>query len=318
MTGVLLAASVLLGTAKIILSRCIKRETTGTVRTLLSDSVFFLIAGTVVTLAGLSELHRAGEIPFGLAAAFAGSVFLGQISLMLALQYGSVSLSSLFSSCGFIVPSLWGWLRFDERAGALQIVGLAAVLAAFILAADFKTTKQFNWKWLVAAIGAMFFAGTTGVVQKEFAAACPSALLEPFLSVSLLSIAVLCALGCGAAALFVRYRGKTSPAGAADTKDAALPAPQPPAPAPTAQKKRAVARFMLFAFALGVVLGFLNLLNTYLAGVLPSIVVFPVYNGGIILVSTLCSALLFRERLSVRGIVSLALGLAAILLIAFG
>ena len=74
--------------------------------------------------------------------------------------------------------------------------------------------------------------------------------------------------------------------------------------------------FLAYTIPLGVIIGGLNLLNTYLSGVLPSVVVFPAINGGAIFLTTLLSAIVFKEKPTKRQTLALVIGIGAILLIA--
>ena len=318
MNWLLLFAAVLLGSAKVILSRLIKKQTKSAVLTLLFNDIFFLIACIIVTLVGISSMRLVGSVPFGLAAAYAASTVVAQILIMVALENGPVSLSSLFSSCGFILPSLWGWIRFHESVSVLHIIGLLVVLSAFVLATDFRKTKKFNWKWFLAATGSMIFAGVTGIVQKEFVAVSAPEILYPFLSIALLMAAALCG-GAGAIAAAGRYKKEKSLTTLSENSAGAEVVTTGQEGAESIQKKaRAMSNTIVFVLILGIVMGFLHLMNTYLTRVFPTIIIFPVLNGGIIVITTLVSAFLFREILSIRQGISILCGIAGILLISFG
>ncbi|GAA0405477.1 hypothetical protein [Paenibacillus motobuensis] len=58
-----------------------------------------------------------------------------------------------------------------------------------------------------------------------------------------------------------------------------------------------------------------NLIITYLAGVAPSSYLFPLVQGSIIVSITLCSVLIFREKLSRLGRIGISLGVLAIVVI---
>ena len=57
-----------------------------------------------------------------------------------------------------------------------------------------------------------------------------------------------------------------------------------------------------------------NTANTILAGLLPSAVVFPIVNVGVILASLAISVIILRERISKNQIAAFGLGITAILL----
>lgn len=70
----------------------------------------------------------------------------------------------------------------------------------------------------------------------------------------------------------------------------------------------------IFAAAVGAAMGGANTANTLLAGILPSIVVFPVTNVGVILASLAMSVLFLGERLTKRQAVAACFGIAAVAL----
>lgn len=73
--------------------------------------------------------------------------------------------------------------------------------------------------------------------------------------------------------------------------------------------------FLRTAFLLaGAVSALAAAANTLLAGILPSIVVFPVTNVGVILASLAVSVLFLKERLTKRRAVAACLGIAAVVL----
>ena len=74
----------------------------------------------------------------------------------------------------------------------------------------------------------------------------------------------------------------------------------------------------IFTIALGCVMGLVNKTNIYLSGILPSVIVFPVINGGGILATTICSRFIFKEKLSWAQKIGLLLGILGIISITIG
>ena len=87
-------------------------------------------------------------------------------------------------------------------------------------------------------------------------------------------------------------------------------------------KKQCDAHFhrskLVVASCIGLFFGCCNLLNTALAGLLPSAIFFPTLNICVILLSMLCGVVFFKEKLSKKDITVLILGGTAILLLNFG
>lgn len=59
-------------------------------------------------------------------------------------------------------------------------------------------------------------------------------------------------------------------------------------------------------------------LNVSLSGIIPSAIFFPVANGGIVILTTLAGAVIFKERLKAVQLLGVAIGLAAIVIIGSG
>ena len=82
------------------------------------------------------------------------------------------------------------------------------------------------------------------------------------------------------------------------------------------KENRVISKKELFVGTLnGIFLGTLNLLNLNLAGKLPAIILFPIYNiGSIILTGILCTVL-YKEKNTKKEIVGFAIGCIAIMII---
>ena len=290
----LLFVSILLGSAKSILSKRVNNNAKGLKLTMLANVALFFFAFCFVLVFAIFSVKE-WRLPWGLTIAYAVFVLLSQISLMKAVELGSVAISSLFYSCGFIIPTVWGCIYFQEGINALHIIGIALILISFIVSVEKKENKPFHWKWLIAALGGTLFSGLVGVVQKLFGAQPVEYSLDLFLCVSFAVIILL----SGAIFLICHIFEKKEPA------------------LSTVEHKPDV-KTVGFTGLLGVAMGGVNKLNTYLAGVLPSVVMFPATNGGVIVATACFSALLYKEKLSKKQILSILIGFVAIVVIAIG
>ena len=81
------------------------------------------------------------------------------------------------------------------------------------------------------------------------------------------------------------------------------------------KNKNAFLWSILFIGLCGLVSGGYQRLNMYLTGALPSIVFFPTFNGVVIFLSCISGVVLFKEKLSVKQIVGLVLGVICIMLV---
>jgi multidrug transporter EmrE-like cation transporter len=66
---------------------------------------------------------------------------------------------------------------------------------------------------------------------------------------------------------------------------------------------------------MGIAAAINNKLNLDLSGRLPSAVFFPVVNGGALVLSSLAAVLIFREKLSVKRWIGVAIGTVSVILL---
>ncbi len=292
----LLFCSGLLGATKSLTTKIIKRENDAFSTTLKRNVFAFAIGFVLIALFGIREWKYIAQAPFHLSFFYALFTFGAQISFLLALAFGPCSLSTLFYSCGFIIPTLWGSAYNHERMSVLSVCGLVLIVVSFVVSMK-KEEKEskINGKWLIATAGGFVCSGLTGVVQKIVVLRGSSVqcfLMPAFAFILLLGVVVvLC---------FARYE-KTH------------------APVQEGKTTKTDRRKTVFAtLALGFTLGTVHTLNTYLSGVFPSYVSFPIMNGGTILLTTLFSTLIFKEKLTTKQKIGFVIGLAAIMMIALG
>ena len=220
-----------------------------------------------------------------------------------AIELGSVSLSMLFSQCGFLIPTIFNAIFFKESINALSIAGIALIVVALFMTID-KSDKKFSVKWLVFAVLSLVCSGVIGIVQKFNGVYYPNADTSLFIEISLV-FAILAGL---LTMLFLYLKEKRSLSSVSENVAAPV--------APESKKQRIIR--CVCVVLIGALLGIINVFNTFLAGKLPSVVYFPVYNVGVIILVTVASAILFKERLNVKQIISIAIGSLAIILIAVG
>ncbi len=292
----LLCVSVMLGAGKSILSKRVKNGSNGLGQTMKSNAVLFSFAFAVVLIlwliTGMSEI----KVPLPLALLYALCTLGSQIALMLAVGWGSVAVSSLFYSCGFIIPTVWSCIRYNEGVNALHIIGIVMILVSFVLGAQIKKGEKFNLKWLIAALCGTLFSGLVGIIQKLFASEYPDCSLDVFLGTAFLFIVAIS--GACFAVMWAVQRKKDN--------------------AVTEQSGKSKAVTVLLTASLGIIMGLINKLNTYLSGVLPGIIMFPFANGGVIALTALLGAVIFKEKPTVKQTAAIILGFAAIAVIAVG
>ncbi|MBQ2734786.1 MAG: hypothetical protein IJF33_03040 [Clostridia bacterium] len=212
------------------------------------------------------------------------------ISYLSALQCGPMSYTSVINSFSTLISALSGVAFFGEHLGWAQIVGMILMLGSFVLAVKGDTqSKKANFKWFLLCLATFFGTGGIGVMQKVHQSSAYRQELNEFLIIAFVMSAFLCALLI--AVLKKRAHGLTD-----KTK-------------PTAKRPWFMVGIMLVS---GVRVAANNKFNLYLSGVMDSAVFFPIVNGGGLVLITLAALVLFRETLTKRQWVGVALGIASV------
>ena len=76
-------------------------------------------------------------------------------------------------------------------------------------------------------------------------------------------------------------------------------------------------RLWIYALISGVLSCLYNRMNIFLSGSMDAIIFFPVFNGGTVLLSTLLSMFFLKEKLVMKQIIGLMMGVLAICIIGF-
>ena len=214
---------------------------------------------------------------------FAITLFFTQITQMYAMRFGPASVTTLIYSFGFLIPVFYGSFVLGERISYLQIIGIIIAILSLLLITNATTDKKCGI-WLCFSLFAAIGSGLNAVIQKFHRSVADekeiyTLLIFSFIFVSLLSL------------IISRIIKKP------EVKD-------PPF--------RLSLNFTLFS---GIAIGFLNILNFILAGKIPAVIHFPIYNIGAMIIVTTFARILFKEKLVKKQIVGSVIGMAAILII---
>lgn len=202
---------------------------------------------------------------------------------MQSMATGPISVTTLLGNCSLILSTALGIFLFSEKVNFLQIVGVLFLIVAMVLTTKSSDNMVLTKKWGFYCSGFFIIAGSIGVIMKLFSKAAPNEVG----SIILISAFVM------AIVYFILYM-------VTSFKDKT----------PVAFGKTEY----ILAFCCGLVSCGYNRLNGYLAGVIDSIIFYPIFNGATILFSALFGCLLFGERFTKRQTVGFAVGLVALLL----
>ena len=212
------------------------------------------------------------------------------VSSLKAQTIGPFIYTCVIVALSSIIPTLSGRLWFGETVFPMQYVGIGLMVLCIILSPERGTDdgKRVGLVWLIFCAVAFFFSGGIGLMQKvhqesDHRAEMPALLIIGFLISALFS----------AVMYLVQVRRE---------KAAGLDSP------PTKKD-------WLMATFSGLTIAFPHVINLYLSGVMDAVVFFPIVNIGPMLLAVLYAVTVFRERLSVRRWVGVAIGIASTLFV---
>lgn len=209
---------------------------------------------------------------------------------MKALECGPMSYTSVIISCSLVIPSFSGALLFHETIVPIQYIGVVFMLVSFLCAVDRKRDRAgVSLKWFLFCMISFVFNGTIGVMQKVHQSSAHREELAVFLITAFLFSAVFSAVMIP---FFRRREGGIS-----------------------VLEKGKGKKFLIVGAVCGVFIAFCNQINMYLSGVMPSVIFFPVVNGGCMILTAFVGVLFLKERFSVKQWIGLVVGTAAIFLL---
>ena len=283
----LLIFSTLVSTGKSVVFKKIGTDSKSSHQLFRQNVFSFLIASIIaLTLSGFNIRGLLGISPFSalMSILFALTITVTYLFQIKALALGNSSSTMLIYSCGFLLPIFFSAAAYNEEPSVADILAIALLLIALFLIINPERNIKFSLKWLIYSLISMSGSGCTAILQKIHQR---SAFAHEFISLTILEFiiaAILLTL-----LMFFTPKPKEDPA--------------------ISGKELSVGALN------GIFLGSLNLLNLSLAGKLPAIILFPVYNiGSIILTGILCS-ILYKEKNTKKGIIGFAVGCIAILII---
>jgi len=264
----------------------------------LSGSFAYTAVGCLVAAAVLfawGGFGKASLFTVLLGVLFGAVTALQGVTNMAALQVGPLSYTTVIISFSTLISALSGVLFFGESIWLWQIIGMALMLASFALANSGENGgKRANLRWLLLCVVAFLATGAIGVMQKIHQSSAFKEELNAFL---VIAFGVSASLS-GVVALLLRKKESGSEENRNDRGGMML--------------------LFLLMLVSGVCVAANNKLNLYLSGVIDSVIFFPVVNGGGLVLTTLASLIIFKERLRTKQWIGILLGIASVLCLCIG
>lgn len=266
---------------------------------LVTNSQSYFLYGTYsYTLAGLIAfvmLLFDGMSGFSLPAV--GISALGAVSLAVslfcsieALKSGVMVLAAMASSAGLLLPCIAGIFMFNEPMKPMQFIGIALLIFSgwLLIGYSKEQTGSFTPRTLLLLIGSMLSNGSVMLAQKMFSKYLPDT------SVSIFSFLTFGLIGIG---MFIGLvPSLLSQSGRA--KIAAVPKP-----------------VFLYGTISSIILLAINQLATLAGRNVPSAIMFPINDGGATIITAITAAIFFKEKLTVRNVCGLILGIGSLIVI---
>lgn len=212
----------------------------------------------------------------------------GQVILwLLVVQRSAFMLLDVFATLGIIVPLIVCRFLFAETIRPVQWAGFALLCAAAVVMCSYSMKikqKKMGVYEYVLLFGFGLSAGLTDLSQKLYLNYCPEISKNVFNFYTFLFAAV----GMGLALLLMKK----------DEKD-------PPVP---------LKKVWHYITIMAVALFFVNYLKTTAAQTLPAAHVYPLYQGGVLVVASLMAAIFFGEKITLRCVLGILMTFAAMLM----
>ena len=199
---------------------------------------------------------------------------------MIALSNGPMHITLLITTSSMIIPTMSG-IFFGEVFSVAKLCMVFLLIVFIYLSFQKSSETKINKKWIFYSALAFVFQGTVGVLQKIHQSSIHKTEVSGFLFVAFICAIVFC---------FIRNRGFNR------------------------ENKLGKKTVFIGLICGGCTFG-MNYINLKLSGSLPSQLFFPLVNGSAIVISSLMSVILFKERLSKRQTIGLVGGIVSLIAI---
>ncbi len=268
----------LLETAKNIISNIFSKDRVQTEQDIYKFNIYMYIGAFTVMVILL--FFAPCTLSWGtvlLALLFALALGGMQTTLLRALRHGPLTYVNFIQTSGLVIPALFGAVCLGQQINIRQILALPILIFSMALVMDLKKEKS-EGKWLVDAIGSMICCGLVGVIQSLQQSTKWNQEQNSFLALTFLFVIVINLLTLTVC------------------------------PKQTKRMNRKKWQDLVLPILSGVFFGIVNVLNLYLIGVMPSVIFFPIANGGLLIATMLAAVWIFRESLNRKQWLGILIG----------
>ncbi len=253
------------------------------------DSIFFNGVIFIFSAAIFSwKVVGCSPVTWMYGAMFGVASVIFQLTYTKAMSMGNVPLTVTISNLSIMIPTTVSAVVFGDPISEVRIVGIILTAVAFIISTDFSHTGKTERGWLVLTLLAFLTNASGTTVQKFFGKTEFSGEGQAFVA-----CAYICAAAITAAVyLICALKGNRKSF-------------------PTSPK------VFLYAAAVGALLAAFQAVNTYTAAHVAGTFHYPVFSGGVMILSTLSGLIIFKDRLNKRQLMGISVALVAVVLTNF-
>lgn len=231
--------------------------------------------GILLLFGTLSPFTLMLGIVFGIA------TMLGTFNRMRALSCGPMHITYLIITASMIIPTLSG-VFFGEGFSFYKLITALVLIGFLYLSLDKRGGVSISGNWFICCVLSFLCSGTVGVLQKIHQSSPYKGEASGFLFIAFIISMVISVFRAG---------------GSIRDKDAVS------------------VKMLLLAAVCGTCIFIQNYFNLKLAGMMPSQLFFPLVNGSAIVMNSLLSITLFKEKLTLKQTIGLVGGIASLITI---
>lgn len=210
-------------------------------------------------------------------------------------QAGPLTLTTLFVNISLILPLLFSVIFLGERLTAIKIIGLLIIIfIIFMSSRGGFNNEKISKKWLLYAVTLFFSNGIMSIIQKYHQFVLPKIDVGSFVTIGY----VFASLSSFILFLFIIRTKEHKTETETDKSNV-----------------KNIKIFIILAAFSSLCTVFSTGLYTVVSSAIPSYILFPATNCGIMIISTIFAVFMFKERLNKIKVLSMLLGIIAIVLL---
>lgn len=255
------------------------------------DTILFNIVsgiGACCFFAVSADIFEISWFSLYMALIFSVITALANYFTLMSFATGPMSAATLLMYIGgMIIPAVFGITFYKQAVTAFQAIGCVLMIVSLFLSINLKKDKSMSIKWLLYAMGTFVSWGLVGICQQIHQNSHYAFEIDEFLFWTFVITTLIFAV------MYFAVKNKDNESDGYAIKN----------------------KISFLVLLIGLLIAVVYKINLYLSGVLPSIVFYPIVNGGVLVLSALVALVIFKETLSIRQKAGIIIGVAAVCLL---